>query len=288
MSAERVTELISPIARSEVEFLAPCHRRHPRDGVLVTQLVRPLVRALYGVALDEPLGAEFSCSGRFASHCLERDIWEHEVARFAHRPAAAHRGRRPGVCHSVRYGGPHPPSPARAPRSVKRFSRSFLAVDRESSCTCLVLDGVQRYRALAHVGDSTPGRHPMRKRGTTRAWPDKRGTTSVKSIRCSRRCWTRDCSRASSRKSRLSELRSDDELWVKTVYAFAAAARRGTVQHRAPGRHCSFRCTCGVPRHSWHTPRTRQTRWCSEGLESLSQTFLRLKPVLVDSWSAEV
>ena len=70
---ERVTELISPIARSEVEFLAPCHRRHPRDGVLVTQLVRPLVRALYGVALDEPLGAEFSCSGRFASHCLEQD-----------------------------------------------------------------------------------------------------------------------------------------------------------------------------------------------------------------------
>ena len=72
-SPARVTELISPIVRSEVEFLAPCHRRHPRDGVLVTQLVRPLVRALYGVALDEPLGAEFSCSGRFASHCLERD-----------------------------------------------------------------------------------------------------------------------------------------------------------------------------------------------------------------------
>ena len=69
--------------RSEVEFLAPCHRRHPRDGVLVTQLVRPLVRALYGVALDEPLGPEFSCSGRFASHCLELDFWEHEVARFA-------------------------------------------------------------------------------------------------------------------------------------------------------------------------------------------------------------
>ena len=82
-TAERVTELIAPIVRSEVEFLAPRYRRHPRDGVLVTQLVRPLVRAVYGVALDEPLGAEFACSGRFASHCLEQDIWNREAARFA-------------------------------------------------------------------------------------------------------------------------------------------------------------------------------------------------------------
>ena len=58
---ERVTELIAPVARGDVEFLAPRYRRHPRDGVLITQLVRPLVRALYAVALDEPLGAEFSC-----------------------------------------------------------------------------------------------------------------------------------------------------------------------------------------------------------------------------------
>src|SRR5437762_1833714 len=49
-TAARVTELITPIACSKVEFLAPRYRRHPRDGVLITQLVRPLVRALYGVA----------------------------------------------------------------------------------------------------------------------------------------------------------------------------------------------------------------------------------------------
>src|SRR4030095_7108518 len=54
-----------------------------RDGVLITQLVRPLIRALYGVALDEPRGAEFSCSGGFAAHCLEQDIWNREAARFA-------------------------------------------------------------------------------------------------------------------------------------------------------------------------------------------------------------
>ena len=45
--------------------------------------MRPLVRAVYSIGLDEPLGAEFGCSGRFASHCLEQDIWSHESARFA-------------------------------------------------------------------------------------------------------------------------------------------------------------------------------------------------------------
>src|SRR5262249_10788911 len=80
---ERVSKLIPPIWRSEVEFPAPKSRRHPRDGALITQLVRPIVRAVYGVELDEPLGAEFACSGRFASHCLEQDIWRQDAATFA-------------------------------------------------------------------------------------------------------------------------------------------------------------------------------------------------------------
>jgi glucosylglycerate synthase len=81
--AGRVTELIEPVLRGKVEFLAPRFRRHPRDGALITQLVRPLVRTLYGVGLDEPLGAEFACSRRFAAHCLDQRIWSQDAARFA-------------------------------------------------------------------------------------------------------------------------------------------------------------------------------------------------------------
>ena len=123
-TAERVTELIGPIARSDVEFLAPRYRRHPRDGVLITQLVRPLVRALYGVALDEPLGAEFACSGRFASHCLEQDIWNHEAARFAIdlwlRTEAVAERIRASVRSGVRPRRPR----ARGRRSARRCTRS--------------------------------------------------------------------------------------------------------------------------------------------------------------------
>lgn len=82
-SADRVTELIRPILEGSAEFLAPRYRRHPRDGLLVTQLARPLVRTVYRVELDEPLGVEFSCSAAFASHCLEHEMWNDEAARFA-------------------------------------------------------------------------------------------------------------------------------------------------------------------------------------------------------------
>ncbi len=82
-SAARVAELIEPVLRGDVEFLAPRFRRHPRDGALITQLVRPLVRSVYGVGLDEPLGTEFACSRRFAAHCLEQSVWDEDGARFA-------------------------------------------------------------------------------------------------------------------------------------------------------------------------------------------------------------
>jgi hypothetical protein len=82
-TAARVSELIEPVLRADVEFLAPRFRRHPRDGALITQLVRPVVRAVYGVGLDEPLGAEFACSRRFAAHCLDQSVWDEDAARFA-------------------------------------------------------------------------------------------------------------------------------------------------------------------------------------------------------------
>jgi hypothetical protein len=284
-NAKRVTELISPIARSEVEFLAPCHRRHPRDGVLVTQLVRPLVRALYGVALDEPLGPEFSCSGRFASHCLERDLWEHEVARFA----IDLRLRTEAIAQGVAIGQIWRPPPTGA--GVRTTLRE--AVQQ------VVRALIESLRAHASFWTATNGIAPLSTWGTEpEAIPDAQA-------------WDYEAVGGQARhdigeihplleevldSSLLAriigevsapELRSDDELWVNTVYAVAAAARQGRIgpEHLAG---------LFVPLYLWRAAAfmaraAHQTDAAvHQGLESLSQTFLRLKPVLVDSWSAEV
>ena len=188
-TAERVTELIGPIARGDVEFLAPRYRRHPRDGVLITQLVRPLVRAVYSVALDEPLGAEFACSGRFASHCLEQDIWSHEAARFAidlwlrtealakgfmvgqiWRPPTASAGARTHAARGGAAGGALPggkPAHARTVLAEGRRHRDIAHLGHRPH-----RDARRRHVGLPDPGRARPSRHRRdhaSARGGTRA-----------------------------------------------------------------------------------------------------------------------
>jgi hypothetical protein len=283
-SAERVTELISPVARSEVEFLAPCHRRNPRDGVLVTQLVRPLVRALYGVALDEPLGAEFSCSGRFASYCLERDIWEREVARFA----IDLRLRTEAVAQGLAIGQiwRPPPGAAGAHTTLRE------AVQQ------IVMALIESVRAHASFWTATNGIAALPTWGTEPEHTPDAQTWDYEALAAQARHDIREIQplleevlepgllASIFEEISPSELRSDAELWVKTVYAFAAAVRHG----RTGTDHLAGMF---VPLYLWRAAAfmahaAHQTdREINEELESLCQTFLRLKPVFVDRWTAE-
>lgn len=80
---ESVAALARPALAGGADFVSPAYARHPLDGPLVTQVVRPLFRAAYGLALSEPLAGEFGCSGRFATRCLEEPVWESDDLRLA-------------------------------------------------------------------------------------------------------------------------------------------------------------------------------------------------------------
>jgi hypothetical protein len=280
-TAERVTELIDPVARGDAAFLTPRYRRHPRDGVLITQLVRPLVRALYGVALDEPLGAEFACSGRFASHCLSRDIWSHETARFAidlwlrtealanrftvgqiWRPAATAAGTRTTLREAVR-----------------QVVLSLVESLRAHETHWLKADGVTDLRTL--------GAEPVMLLDST-AWDyhalGEQARHDILDIKpLLDEVLTPDL---------LEQLleggaRSLDEPWVRSVYAFATATRVGhtSTEHLADmfAPLYMWRASAFMSHTESETPATVQTR-----LDALCETFLRLKPALVARWSAEV
>jgi hypothetical protein len=83
VTPESVVALARPALSGEADFVSPAYARHPLDGPLVTQIVRPLFRAAYGLALQEPLAGEFGCSGRFAARCLEEPAWESDDLRLA-------------------------------------------------------------------------------------------------------------------------------------------------------------------------------------------------------------
>ena len=73
VTPDRLALLSTPIRNGQVDLLAPVYARSVDDGLLVTQLLRPLTRALYGRDLREPLVPEFGCSARFASYCAQLD-----------------------------------------------------------------------------------------------------------------------------------------------------------------------------------------------------------------------
>ena len=71
VTPEWIPALAGPVRDGNADLVAPRYPRTATDGPLVTQLVRPLVRAAYGWTLSEPLMGEFGCSSRFATHCLD-------------------------------------------------------------------------------------------------------------------------------------------------------------------------------------------------------------------------
>lgn len=75
VTPEWIPALAGPIRDGRADLVAPWYPRAATDAPLVTQLVRPLVRAAYGWTLYEPLMGEFGCSRAFATHCLEHPAW---------------------------------------------------------------------------------------------------------------------------------------------------------------------------------------------------------------------
>jgi len=282
-TAQRVTELIEPIAQSSVEFLAPRYRRHPRDGVLITQLVRPLTRALYGVGLDEPLGAEFACSGRFASHCLEQAIWDREAARFAidlwlrmeavaegfsigqiWRPLTLTTGARTTVREAVHQ------VVVSAIESLRSHDVFWLRAGSVAELCCWGSDPVAipegptwDYQALAQQA-----RHDIVE------IKELLGTVLEPEL----------LARLLDANDGASPM-PDDELWVQIVYAFAAATRQGRagVDHLADMFTPAYmwRAAAFMSQTARESPAAVQAR-----LNSLCETFERLKPELVAAWSA--
>jgi hypothetical protein len=282
---DRVSELIAPVARADVEFLTPRYRRHPRDGVLVTQLVRPLVRALYGVGLDEPLGAEFSCSGRFASRCLEQDVWNHEIGRFAIDLWL----RTEAVARGVSVGQIWRPSSTSAGarttlrEAVQQVALSLVESLRAHDAFWMAADGITELRTWGE--DSQTRAHPPSWDHAALAEQARHDLLEIRALLDG----VLDAPVLARVMNDLSNptFAVDDELWVRIVYAFAAAAHRGStsIEHLA-GMFVPlylWRASAFIADTAEEADAAVQAR-----LDSLCETFQRLKPALVERWAAEV
>jgi hypothetical protein len=279
--------LITPISSQSFDFVAPMHGRHPLEGLLVTQLIRPLIRATYGREVDEPVVGEFACAGRFAAHCLMQDAWDRSPLRdgielWLIGTALAEDFR---ACQV--YLGPRATAPATRPRPGLRDTFPRLV---GSLFTCLDAHATSWLRRAASEPLPLIGAEPRSIAEAPSIDPTQLGRTFVEDLRALRPILESILAADTvAAVSALAEgdnpdiVRYPDEVWVATVYDFLAA-HHAAVMDRAHiaqalmplylGRVASF-----VSEHAASTPAD-----VAGALERLSQQFERATPNLIERW----
>lgn len=81
ITADWLTALLRPVYAEQFDLVLPTYRRHRFDGILLTNLLYPMTRAVYGLKIREPYAVEFAFSGRLGSQFLAENAWNEETAR---------------------------------------------------------------------------------------------------------------------------------------------------------------------------------------------------------------
>jgi hypothetical protein len=70
-----ISKLLSPIYREGFDLVTPTYSRHKFEGLLITNLLYPMSRALYGLRIREAYSPEFGFSGPLGTQFLGRNVW---------------------------------------------------------------------------------------------------------------------------------------------------------------------------------------------------------------------
>lgn len=287
LTPDWIPALLRPIFTQSSDLVLPTYARHKFDGLLITNLLYPMTRALYGLRIREPYATELAFSGRLASHFLTQAPWSEETGAAA--------GSEVQFTLAAIAGG-------------FRISQSFLGtkshVERHASDLVPALR-----RTVGALFSSMESTVPL--------WSGTTGSQLVPTIGAEQRV-TLELLRVNRKRLRemfcsgvaelhsvfqsilspptLADLQSitapgerelgySHELWVRTLYEFAAAyhhaviSRDHIVQALAPlvrGRAYTFLVE----------NRNAGESAVESHIESLCLDFERLKPYLLQKWSS--
>jgi len=75
ITPEWVEGLVRPVYKEKFDLVTPIYHRHKFDGLLVKNVLSPMICAVYGRNIREPVGAEFGFSGQLACHYVAPGVW---------------------------------------------------------------------------------------------------------------------------------------------------------------------------------------------------------------------
>ncbi len=288
ITPEWVESMIRPIYRGNYDFVAPVYQRQKFDGLLVKGLLSPLIRAAYGARIREPVGGELGLSGRLACHYLEKDIWEQDMTGLSLEMWMATVAVVDGFQLCETFLGPkaQPEKPfgQDLPGTIRQVVGAlFKCLEMHESywigrtqSTALPLFGFQYNVALEPLRLDR-----KRNLNTFRSSVDQLIPLLESVLTPHTVTEIRKLVALPDR-----EFRYPDELWVKTVYEFAAAYHKSVINRdhllQALTPLYRARVSSFVLQHS-----KTSTAEIDRQLEALGQEFERLKPYLADRWTGE-
>jgi glucosylglycerate synthase len=285
ITTDWIATLLRPISTEEFDLVLPTYSRHRFDGILLTNLLYPMTRALYGLKIREPFALDFAFSSRLGSQFLAQNAWQDETARA---------GSETQFTLAAIAGG-------------YRISQSFLGTKAHIERRSADLVPAMRQTVGALFSSLEPnlslwntktGSQPIPSTGATREFtlePLRINGKRLREMFSTGVAELKSVFQSILSPATLAELqriacmeeahcRYSAELWVKTVYEFAAAyhksviSRDHIIQALAPlfrGRAFTFLV---------------ENRNCSaesveDNIENLCLEFERMKPYLVEIWN---
>ena len=64
------------------DFVAPIYARHKYDGSITNHIAYPMLRALFGLRVRQPIGGDFGFSGNLARAFLSEKLWNDKISHF--------------------------------------------------------------------------------------------------------------------------------------------------------------------------------------------------------------
>lgn len=280
-----IARLLRPIYNENFDLVLPLYRRHKFEGLLMRNVIYPMTRSLYGCRIREPYASEFGFSGRLGSDFVNRDIWSHEMARSGpelHLTIAAMTG---GYRLYQSFLGTKAPMDRGSNDLVPALRHTVGALFWSLQPNFAVWSANPNSQPVPTVGpESEVALEPVRVNRKRLRDAFRAGVAELDPV-----------FRSILSPSTLAELqhiagRSEDdfrypaELWVKTVYEFAASyhksvmSRDHIIQALAPlyrGRMFSFLAE----------NRNGSAEDIEHNIETLCGEFERLRPYLLKMWN---
>jgi len=287
ITPEWISNLVRPVHYDGFDLVSPAYSRHKFDGLLMTNLLYPMIRALYGVKVREPYMPEFGFSGRLGSQFLGHNHWDDGIGQDGTELrltlAAVTGGFR--ICQS--FLGKKDPGERRAADLIPALRHSvgvlFAALDSDFNLWSTV-SGSQE---VPQIGTNPELVMDPLRVNRKRLWDMfVKGVSELESVFQTILSPSTLAELKRIAGLREQEFRYSAELWVRTVYEFAVAYQKSVInrdhiiQALAPlfrGRVLTF-----VVEN-----RNGSASDVERNIESLCLEFERLKPYLLEIWKSK-